>query len=152
MHFLAWKWHDEFIVTKRQHMYFHKMAGWFIFFFGILHTVMHLINIGKTVLLWFSSEIHSSLLPDFYILLLLIWFSSDVSLVPSPVVNSGNWTYLDFLFVPEPTSQKGVLSLGLVPGYAFNTGVALMMILTIMVICSLPFVRRGGCFEVKIPD
>lgn len=69
--------------------------------------------------------------------------------IPCPV-NSKNWSYWQFLFMPEPTSQVGILSLGLIPGYAFNSGVILMVILTVMVICSLPFVRRGGCFEVYI--
>merc|ERR1719430_934529 len=34
------------------------------------------------------------------------------------------------------------------PGMANPTGVALMIIMTIMFICSLPFIRRRGHFEV----
>ena len=39
---------------------------------------------------------------------------------------------------------------GLVHGIANISGIALMASLTIMVVCSLPFVRRGGYFEVRI--
>ena len=37
---------------------------------------------------------------------------------------------------------------GLIGGIANPSGVALILILSTMVICSLPFVRRGGYFEV----
>ena len=37
---------------------------------------------------------------------------------------------------------------GLIPGIANITGIALIGILTVMVVCSMPFVRRGGYFEV----
>lgn len=37
---------------------------------------------------------------------------------------------------------------GLVGGWANPTGIALIVILVVMTVCSLPFVRRGGCFEV----
>lgn len=66
---------------------------------------------------------------------------------PCPI-NSQNWTYMQFLFDPQTSSQSGIFSLGLIPGYAFNSGVILMIVLTVMVIGSMPFVRRGGCFEV----
>ncbi len=38
---------------------------------------------------------------------------------------------------------------GLIPGWANPTGVVLMCIIVVMVICSMPFVRRGGYFEVR---
>lgn len=66
--------------------------------------------------------------------------------IPCPV-NSGNWSYMQFLFDPQ-TSSQSMFSLGLIPGYAFNSGVLLMIILAVMIIGSMPFVRRGGCFEV----
>ena len=37
---------------------------------------------------------------------------------------------------------------GLIPGIANPTGVILIIVLTVMVICSMPFVRRGGFFEI----
>jgi hypothetical protein len=71
-----------------------------------------------------------------------------VELVQNPnFSNTGNWTYMDFLVKPEATME---LRLGLIDGCANLTGLTLMIILTVMVICSLPFVRRGGCFEVRI--
>jgi len=39
---------------------------------------------------------------------------------------------------------------GLVGGVANPTGVALIIILAVMCICSQSFVRRGGSFEVYI--
>ena len=51
------------------------------------------------------------------------------------------WNYGDWLFTMGP----GVF--GLVPGIANPTGVILIIILTIMVICSMPCVRRSGNFE-----
>jgi len=68
--------------------------------------------------------------------------------MPDGSINSGNWSYMEFLFDPKTSSQQ-IFSLGLIPGYAFNSGVIIMLILTIMVIGSMPFVRRGGCFEVR---
>ena len=37
---------------------------------------------------------------------------------------------------------------GTVPGWANPTGVALLLILTTMVVCSMNFVRRSGAFRV----
>ncbi|CAL8089261.1 unnamed protein product [Orchesella dallaii] len=99
-----------------QHIKFHKMTGKLIFFFSVLHTVMHLVNISTGVM-------------------------------PIPTINKGNWSYMEFLFDPKTSSQQP-FSLGLIPGYAFNSGVLIMTILTVMVVGSMPFVRRGGCFEV----
>nr|XP_018898413.1 PREDICTED: NADPH oxidase 5 [Bemisia tabaci]XP_018898414.1 PREDICTED: NADPH oxidase 5 [Bemisia tabaci] len=33
-----------------QHIYFHKLTGFFIFFYSVLHTIMHLLNFGLVVL------------------------------------------------------------------------------------------------------
>ena len=40
-----------------QHIYFHKMTGWFIFIFSVFHTVMHLINIGKKTFIVMSNDL-----------------------------------------------------------------------------------------------
>ena len=56
--------------------------------------------------------------------------------------NSTRYTYAEWLF----TSKPGLF--GLIPGCANPTGVLLICILTIMVICSMPFVRRSGHFQV----
>ncbi|KAK8386529.1 hypothetical protein O3P69_010870 [Scylla paramamosain] len=68
-----------------------------------------------------------------------------VNIVPATKpgqLNEQNWTYAEWILTMRP----GVL--GLVPGIANPTGVALMVILTVMVVCSLPFVRKSGYFEV----
>ena len=52
------------------------------------------------------------------------------------------WSAYDWLLTPKP----GVF--GLAKGWANITGVCLIVILTIMVICSLPIVRQSGHFQV----
>jgi len=49
---------------------------------------------------------------------------------------------MEFFF----TSRPGMF--GLVAGWANPTGFLLILIILIMFVCSLPFVRRGGCFEI----
>jgi hypothetical protein len=70
----------------------------------------------------------------------LINFSFFV--VYDPVINANNYTLAEFFF----TSRPGLF--GLVHGWANPTGFLLIFILMVMFICSLPFVRRGGSFEV----
>jgi hypothetical protein len=53
------------------------------------------------------------------------------------------YTISDWLFTAKPHV------FGLIGGWANPTGIALIIILTVMVICSMPFVRRGGYFEVN---
>ncbi|KAJ9589563.1 hypothetical protein L9F63_017228, partial [Diploptera punctata] len=53
----------------------------------------------------------------------------------------GNYTLTEWLLTDKPKL------FGLVQGVANPTGIALIIILVIMFICSQPFVRRGGCFE-----
>ena len=52
------------------------------------------------------------------------------------------WTYMDWIFTSNPHL------LGLIQGLANPTGVALMAIMTIIFVCSLPFIRRRGFFEI----
>ena len=61
-----------------------------------------------------------------------------------PGNGSDPWTYYEWILTGKPHV------FGLMPGWANPTGVALISVLTLMVICSLPFVRRGGYFEVII--
>ncbi|XP_053652092.1 NADPH oxidase 5 isoform X1 [Cherax quadricarinatus] len=95
-----------------QHMYLHKLCGWLIFIYSVVHTIMHLINFAVYIV------------PDIY------------------GINSEAWTLGEWILTMKPGQ------FGLVKGIANPTGVALMVILTIMVICSLPFVRKSGYFEV----
>jgi len=41
---------------------------------------------------------------------------------------------------------------GLIPGWANPTGVALLVILLIMFVCSMKWVRKGGYFEVILTN
>ncbi len=58
--------------------------------------------------------------------------------------NNGSrpWNYFEWIMTDKPHL------FGLMDGWANPTGVALTLILTLMVICSMPYVRRGGYFEV----
>jgi hypothetical protein len=69
---------------------------------------------------------------------------SGLIVVNDPVINKNNYTLTDWLL----TSKPGLF--GLVGGVANPTGVTLIIILFIMIICSQSFVRRGGSFEVFI--
>ncbi|XP_055921877.1 NADPH oxidase 5 isoform X2 [Eupeodes corollae] len=62
--------------------------------------------------------------------------------VYDPNINAGNFTLTEWLL----TSRPGLF--GLVKGWANPTGCALIIILLIMFVCSQPFVRRKGSFEV----
>ncbi|XP_066957368.1 NADPH oxidase 5 isoform X2 [Macrobrachium rosenbergii] len=65
-----------------------------------------------------------------------------LNIAPNLVVNNQTYTAAEWLFTMKP----GLF--GLIGGIANPTGVALMVILTLMVICSQPFVRKSGYFEV----
>ena len=54
------------------------------------------------------------------------------------------WSVAEWLLTPYP----GVF--GLISGYANITGVILIFVLTIIVICSMPHVRRSGHFQVNL--
>ncbi|GFG34772.1 hypothetical protein Cfor_05500, partial [Coptotermes formosanus] len=99
------------ILPLDQHIYFHKLAGVFIFIHSIVHTIMHLLNFSLIV-------------------------------VNDRVTNEANYTLTDWLLTSKPGK------FGLVGGVANPTGIALIIILVVMCICSQSFVRRGGSFEV----
>ncbi|PSN47090.1 hypothetical protein C0J52_23521 [Blattella germanica] len=67
---------------------------------------------------------------------------SNFSLVVVNDPSMGNYTLTEWLLTDRPGK------FGLVPGVANPTGIALIIILVIMFICSQPFVRRGGSFEI----
>ncbi|KAI5709041.1 hypothetical protein M8J76_008768 [Diaphorina citri] len=93
-----------------QHIYFHKMTGFFIFGYSVLHTIMHLLNFSLNVL-------------------------------GDGTINKKGLSLTEWLF----TSRPGLF--GLINGWANPTGVCLIIILTIMFICSQTFVRKSGSFE-----
>ncbi len=53
------------------------------------------------------------------------------------------YTAIDWLFMPDP----GLF--GLIGGWANPTGMALLVVVTFMSLSSMPFVRRGGFFQVN---
>ncbi|KAJ8708509.1 hypothetical protein PYW07_010634 [Mythimna separata] len=63
--------------------------------------------------------------------------------VHDPVLNANNYTLSEWLLTEKP----GLF--GMVGGCANPTGVALAAILLVMFVCSQPFIRRGGSFEVR---
>lgn len=70
----------------------------------------------------------------------LINFS--VVVVNDPVLNAQNYTVCQWLFTSTPNL------FGLVSGWANPTGFALFFILLVMFVCSQPFIRRKGSFEI----
>lgn len=63
-------------------------------------------------------------------------------MVNDKVLNKANFTASEWLL----TSKPGLF--GLIGGLANPTGVILVIILCVMVLCSQSFVRRSGSFEV----
>lgn len=69
-------------------------------------------------------------------------FNFSIIVVNDAKINAGHYTIGEWLLTDRP----GLF--GLIPGCANPTGLALLIILLIMFICSQPFVRRKGSFEV----
>ncbi|KAM3957213.1 NADPH oxidase [Aphomia sociella] len=66
----------------------------------------------------------------------------SVRVVHDPILNADNFTLHEWLLTERPRR------FGLVAGCANPTGVALLLVLLVMYVCSQPFIRRGGSFEV----
>lgn len=62
--------------------------------------------------------------------------------VNDPVINEGNYTMTEWMLTARPGQY------GLMGGWANPTGVLMAIILTVIFVCSQPFVRRGGSFEI----
>lgn len=69
-------------------------------------------------------------------------FNFSIIVINDPDINAGHFTIGEWLLTDRP----GLF--GLIPGCANPTGVALLIILLIMFVCSQPFVRRKGSFEI----
>ncbi|EDW72398.2 uncharacterized protein Dwil_GK20906 [Drosophila willistoni] len=69
-------------------------------------------------------------------------FNFSIIVINDPKINAGHYTIGEWLLTDRP----GLF--GLIPGCANPTGVALLLILLVMFVCSQPFVRRKGSFEV----
>ncbi|XP_064292875.1 NADPH oxidase 5 isoform X2 [Plodia interpunctella] len=69
-------------------------------------------------------------------------FNFSMVVVKHPVYNAENYTVFEWLLTEKPHT------FGLVSGCANPTGFALVVFLTVMIVCSQPFIRRRGSFEV----
>ncbi|CAB4066983.1 NOX5 [Lepeophtheirus salmonis] len=118
---------SSIILPLDKHIYFHKIIGRFIFVYSIIHTLMHLINFAVNVT------------PD-PVTYLIVNNITPESMNPPP--RNGSYSFSDWIF----TSSPGLF--GLTGGLANPTGVALIAILSIMILCSMTWVRKGGYFEI----
>ena len=129
------------VLPLDQHIYLHKMVGVLIGVLSLVHTLMHLLNFGELFILLVENL--KGLQNALCRILFLSIFQTGMIVIHDEVLNKANYTMSEWLL----TSRPGLF--GLVGGGANPTGVALIIILLIMSLCSMPFVRRGGCFEVK---
>ena len=119
------------VLPLDQHVYLHKVVGTVIAFLSIFHGAMHTCNFGNypmTVAQWQTGW----------------WmdFSLVFNVADRWVIDGRTYSISEWLFTTKP----GVY--GLIPGVANITGWALLIIALIISISSLPFVRKGGNFEV----
>jgi len=167
-------------------IFLHKVVGWLIFVYAILHSIAHLLNFAINIqpnpvkfvqLTWhYWSEMYGDrkildfykippgchivkgtdplaqfCLPDSLTLpegmnLDMVYNKGQDLLCqacPTNITGANPWTYTDWIFTRNP-GLFGLFNCGL----ANPTGVGLISVLFLMVILSLPFVRRGGHFEV----
>lgn len=110
------------ILPLDHHIYLHKVTGITISVLSLVHTVMHLLN-------------------DHYCL------ASIDTFCPTHKISCFGMNRTDYS-TPELLFTMKLGKFGLMPGIANPTGVALVIVLLVMFICSQPFVRRGGSFEI----
>lgn len=97
-----------------------------------------------------SNHRNLSAFSNFLILYLIITYDklcffdivSGTIVVYDETLNHSNYTITEWLLTDRPAM------FGLIEGYANPTGVILIILLMTIMLCSMPFVRRGGCFEV----
>ena len=159
------------VLPLDHNIYLHKVVGYIIFIQSWFHTSMHLINFAINVqpnpvrLVQLTTQYWEPFGPARpgwlnlgYNLPVNCTLSNLTSVCPpgsldaalnvtlcqvcDKSLGASPYTYYEWLFTMKP----GMF--GLYPGIANLTGVSLIVILTLMVVCSLPFVRRGGQFEV----
>eukprot|EP00092_Neocalanus_flemingeri_P001545 GFUD01001647.1.p1 GENE.GFUD01001647.1~~GFUD01001647.1.p1 ORF type:complete len:817 (+),score=154.82 GFUD01001647.1:61-2511(+) len=162
------------ILPLDNNIYIHKTVGIIIFVLGSIHSLAHLLNFGINVqpdpvkflqLTYKYWEVHYGVgVPlTLYKPPMGCQVVNDCSpssvMVPEGVnqdyvYNNGSflcqvcdedsqpWTYAEWIF----TTQPGLF--GMPGGIANPSGIALLFIMIIMFVCSLPFIRRRGYFEV----
>ncbi|KAF5289871.1 hypothetical protein FQR65_LT02005, partial [Abscondita terminalis] len=117
------------VLMLRQTITFLRSRGFSAFLPLDQHIYFHKIT---GCLIFFYSVLHS--------LTHILNFSFVI--VNDPIINSNNYTTSQWIFTTTPGY------FGLIAGCANPTGVVLFIILIVMFICSQPFVRRGGSFEI----
>jgi len=156
-------------------IYFHKVVGCLIFAQGMTHSAMHLLNFGINIqpdpvkfihLSWsywsdyscyplflytlpegcklvsYEEEESKDCLPDSMKMPPAVNYEVSKNISQCQVCPSGDpYSYFEWIF----TTRPGMFGMG---GSANTSGVALMAIIIIMFICSQPFVRRSGHFQV----
>merc|ERR1719419_1446665 len=161
------------VLPLDNNIYLHKVVGVIIFIQSSIHALMHLCNFAINVQ---PDPVKFLMLTykyweDYYgvgVPLTLYRFppgcnvSNTICSIPNGVnpdyiyENGKNgtflcqdcgetgrpWTYAEWLLTMKPHM------FGMMHGIANPSGVALIIILTVMFVCSLPFVRRRGHFEI----
>jgi len=138
----------NYLLPLDKHVSVHRLTGYLIVFYSLIHTGAHLANLVMNVLVDpLAFLLLNRALPPLH------WyggppnatFSSNLTSSTSNLMSSlphATFSAAEWLF----TSRPGVF--GLVPGWAFPTGICLWIILSIMVLCSMRWVRESGNFEV----
>ena len=162
------------ILPLDSNIYLHQICGIVIFILSWIHTIMHLINLGVNIqpnpvkfvqmtnkfwagykgrdsgLSWENLRYHvpdgcSVVEEDLAGLCLPDSFdpdNPDIKFCQSCLrPDFKEYSYYDWLFTTKPHC------LGLIDGWAFPTGIALIITITVMYICAMPCVRRSGHFE-----
>ena len=113
-----------------RHIYFHKVTGRLIFLYSVAHTIAHLGNIGVNMAVDPAGILAANGIP--------------LSVFNPPAAGEGDYGFSDWLFTASP----GLF--GTIGGWANPTGVALIVLLVVIVVCSMKWVRKGGYFEVSL--
>jgi len=122
------------VLPLDNNIYIHKIIGILIVVQAWWHTIMHLINFGINVQPDPVKFVTQNDVAGY-------WKVEDLN-YQTPPNGTERWAYHDWILTMRP----GMF--GIIGGIANPSGVALIIILTIMAICSMPFVRRSGRFEV----
>ena len=155
-------------------IYLHKVVGVLIFLLGMVHSLCHLLNFAiniqpdplkyllMTYKYWeihFGDPLEHYNTPDHCSIVEEtntnfncskpegLQLDPNISYTDGPWLcqvgeDCQPWTYMEWLLTTKP----GLF--GLVHGAANPTGVGLMITMIIIFVCSLPFVRRRGHFEI----
>lgn len=124
------------ILPIDDHKEFHRIVGKWIVFASLSHMVAHLVNVSKCEFLEKNLVVPKLMqLEHFYH---LTEFAVDGQGVDK------RWNYFTYLY-----NFDAAPSLGLIPGFAYLSGLILIFVLISMFVFTFSFVRRNGCFHVR---